>query len=192
MIAEARILRLGPGPRRRRGRGSCRYGPGRAGGIGGDERGQLCQTKPISGFFRLKMRIGWKNKANLPGPDCLGRTRSGREQVWRVCRGHGKGSGEAVRTRRPGDWAPLRQTKPICRWRDAGQLLFRNRVMGKQADCGSWKTKPICGAGVVRRSGPGAQDRVAPNKPNFRPFWPGNEDWTEKQSQFPPGVPNER
>jgi len=94
MIAEARILRLGPGPRRRRGRGSCRYGPGRAGGIGGDTWGQVRQTKPISGFFRLKMRVERKNKANLRGQ-----------------------SGSAVRPCRRERRTDSRQTKPISNFR---------------------------------------------------------------------------
>jgi len=120
MIAEARILRLGPGPRRRRGRGSCRYGPGRAGGIGGDTWGQVRQTTPISGFFRLKMKVRWKNKANLPGPDCLGRPRSGREHADRACRNNRKEREVAGAAPLAGEFCPIAPNKPnfqVARWR---------------------------------------------------------------------------
>jgi len=71
MIAEARILRLGLGPRRRCGGRSCRCGAEREGGIGGTAWGQLRQTKPI-GRAGVVRRCGRAGGGGRPG--CAKRT----------------------------------------------------------------------------------------------------------------------
>jgi len=272
VITEARILRLGLGPRRRCGRWSCRCGTGRTGGIGGEyakqsqfagagppagvlgpaapnkanlpgrdgsaeqpcqreqktgprqtnpisgflalktgmerrneanspgwggsavrpcRRGRktgLRQTKPISGFLAPKMRIGRKNEANSPGRGGLA-VRRGRKTGLRQTkpiRPGPRGPRETRSTkleirnkleRQMIQTHGKRRTKPIATGECAKQsqfaggemeanCLFGKEVWGKRADCGPWKTKPICGAGVVRRyahvdgnSGPGRAKR---------------------------------
>jgi len=112
------------------------------GGLGeracqGERRAGARQTKPISRFWGLETRVGRENEANWP-----------------------------VRGRPPGHSVGVRRTKPIWRWRTGMQVLCRKGGAGKRADCGPWKTKPICRAeagwrprGASGNEGPGCAKR---------------------------------
>jgi len=74
-----------------------------------------------------------------------------------------------------------RQTNPICRGGQNRQVILRKRVMRKDGDTRSAKTKPICEPRRRRSAGPSM-----PNKANLRaPPAANRRTRYAKQSQFP-------